>query len=172
MQQQALPVVIVVIFIATLAQLELDTEPLVARRSVTLQRPKDEAFQMITNIHKFEKWMTTVVHVAEDDGSLAKVGKSFRLYTRTPLKTLEVPAAITKYQPISSFEFETQSLLFSTRFVFDIEHGDRDGFSRLTWKIYARRRSYLYLVTVVQPLKFILSNHVTASLLSLKILLN
>ena len=81
--------------------------------------------------------------------SSEKVGRPFMLYVSTAFVTLEMDAKITRYEPISTFEYEARSALITARLVYTIEDGvgDMDGFSRLTLRMYAKRRSYLYLVS-------------------------
>ncbi|XP_030835476.1 uncharacterized protein LOC100893658 [Strongylocentrotus purpuratus] len=173
MQFTVILFIVMVVLVAILAQLELESEPLIAQRSATLSSDKHETFRMVTDLQGFHKWMTFVVYVAEDldTSPQVKMGKPFRMYASSPIGKIEIPATITKHQYPSRVEFETKGTMMSVKSNFNIEDGEMAGFSKLTWKIHAKRKSYLYWVTVVQPLKFILSQQVTASLFNLKVLM-
>lgn len=94
------------------------------------------------------QWMTFVVYVAEDLDSSpqVKMGKPFRLYASSPIGKIEIPAMITKHLYPSRVEFETKGTMMSVKSNFNIEDGEMAGFSKLTWKIHAKRKSYLYWV--------------------------
>nr|XP_054773079.1 uncharacterized protein LOC129281162 [Lytechinus pictus] len=164
---------VVAVLLAILAQLELVSEPLIAQRSATISSDKYETFRMVTDLHRYHKWMSFIVYVAEDldTSPQMKIGKPFRLYASSPVGKIELSAMISKHHSPSQYEFETKGALFGVRSNMEIVDGKMAGFSKLTWKIHAKRKSYLYWITVVQPLKFILSQQVTASLFNLKVLM-
>lgn len=55
MQYTVIFFIVVVVLVAILAQLELESEPLIAQRSATLSSDKHETFRMVTDLQGYHK---------------------------------------------------------------------------------------------------------------------
>lgn len=55
MQFTVIVFIVMVVLVAILAQLELESEPLIAQRSATLSSDKHETFRMVTDLQGYHK---------------------------------------------------------------------------------------------------------------------
>ncbi|XP_070544127.1 uncharacterized protein [Ptychodera flava] len=165
-------IVIAVVTIAMLTQLELDEDPLVVERAVSIPSSKDKVFSYLADIENMANWFPDVVSEQPFDNSKIGVGK--RYYEQIQLPIIGEKKAvleITKYAPQKhAIVFESDHDWVLPRYeVKCIDHENENGKLRtkVIWKMYTRRRSYLYYGTVLQLLRLVMPDRTAGALFQL-----
>ncbi|XP_072037672.1 uncharacterized protein [Amphiura filiformis] len=166
----SLGVIVVVVIIAALFQMEVDYEPLIAEKTVVVQASNVDSFKVVADVPNFDKWINFITKVNEMDNSRVGVGKSFEVHVHFPfIGENQYRLDITNYGPPKSLSFDADFELLLPRTIVEIKDGDMLGVSKITWRLYSKRRSYLFCGTVLPISRFIMTKQLQGALFRLKL---
>ncbi|XP_071953729.1 uncharacterized protein [Antedon mediterranea] len=165
--------VILVSICAMLSQLEVDYDPLIVDKSVVLARTQKQVFYYVADFHNHKKWIGGIGKTEELDDSLMGEGKQFYQMVETPfVGETKQQLEILQYTPTSKLVYNSNMELLKPRMELEITPGNKPGQTRLTWKTYSRRRSYLFCMTILPVSKYFSNANLRTTLFNLRTLIH
>ncbi|XP_033114189.1 uncharacterized protein LOC117114608 [Anneissia japonica] len=165
--------VVLVAISAVLSQLEVSYDPLIVSKSVVLAKTPKQVFYYVADFHNHNKWIGGISKTEELDGSLMGEGKLFHQMVETPfVGEVRHQIEILQYNPPSKVVYNSDMELLKPRIELEITPGSKVGHTRLTWKTYSRRRSYLFCVTVLPISQYISNENLRSTLFNLRTLIH
>lgn len=151
--------VALVVALGVLTQYEVDHDVLLAEKGLALPVPRAKAFQFIINMKLFPKWVPGVESFEPIDNSPMQVGKHFTEVQSLPIYgDLIYDNLVIAYECPRYISFISDSWLL-LRVEIQLDRRDNPAYpTAFHWKIYSRRRSFLFNYVAAPVLRFVYSH--------------